>query len=252
MKNLVEIYEKTIEEYPDEYVPILVANKSRIIWQIRQVLDKCKPGGHLLDIGAGIVPFMYICSKLGYNTTIVDDFADDTYQSAGTDEVLGLFREQGVSVKAGNTFSDDLSFISEDIYDLITSHDSMEHWHNSPKNMFHTLWGNISPSGLLWIGVPNCVNLRKRITVPFGYGKWSAMEDWYEKPEFRGHVREPDVADLKYISEDLGASRYEIIGKNWLGYRNPSKLIRNVTPFVDNFLQLRPSLCSDINLFAWK
>ena len=43
------------------------------------------------------------------------------------------------------------------------------------------------------VGVPNCVNLRKRLTVPLGRGKWSPMADWYEQPSFRGHVREPDA-----------------------------------------------------------
>jgi hypothetical protein len=40
--------------------------------------------------------------------------------------------------------------------------------------------------------------------VPLAYGEWSSMSDWYETPEFRGHVREPDVEDLRYIAHDIG------------------------------------------------
>ena len=64
------------------------------------------------------------------------------------------------------------------------------------------------------------MNLRKRITVPLGYGKWSRMEDWYEEDRFRGHVREPDVADLRYIGADLDLKNIEILGRNWLGYQS--------------------------------
>jgi hypothetical protein len=139
-----------------------------------------------------------------------------------------------------------------DGYNLVTSHDSMEHWHNSPKKMLHRFWDLMKSGGVMWIGVPNCVNIRKRITVPFGYGKWSTMKDWYEPEIFRGHVREPDVGDLRYIASDLGASQTKIDGKNWLAYRHHRKIIRLAAPIIDPALRLKPSLCSDIYLFAWK
>ena len=72
--------------------------------------------------------------------------------------------------------------------------------------------------GLFVLGVPNRVNLRKRVFVPFGYGKWSSMKDWYESPVFRGHVREPDVDDLRYIARDLHLRDWQVFGRNWLGY----------------------------------
>jgi hypothetical protein len=79
----------------------------------------------------------------------------------------------------------------------------MEHWHHSPKALFGQLMRALRPGGLFFLGVPNCVNLRKRLMVPLGRGKWSPMGDWYEQPVFRGHVREPDVDDLWYIARDL-------------------------------------------------
>ena len=45
------------------------------------------------------------------------------------------------------------------------------------------------------LGVPNCVNLRKRITVPLGRGKWVVHGRLArQRPTSGGHVREPDVA----------------------------------------------------------
>jgi hypothetical protein len=88
----------------------------------------------------------------------------------------------------------------------------------------------LKPGGLFFLGVPNCVNLRKRITVPLGAGKWSAIEEWYEREMFRGHVREPDVGDLRYIARDLGLRDVRIFGRNWLGYASRHGWVRALTP----------------------
>ena len=97
----------------------------------------------------------------------------------------------------------------------MTSFDSMEHWHHSPKRLFRQVSAQLlKPRGRFVLGVPNCINARKRLSVPLGIGKWSAIEDRYEEPEFRGHVREPDVADLRYIARDMGLKDVQIFGRN--------------------------------------
>ena len=102
------------------------------------------------------------------------------------------------------------------------------------------------------LGVPNCVNLRKRIMVPCGFGAWSLMKDWYEPPVFRGHVREPSVGDLRYIAQDMNLTNVSILGRNWLGYVSRYKTVRAITPLVDGFLAHFPSLCADIYLLGTK
>jgi len=118
--------------------------------------------------------------------------------------------------------------------------------------MFHQLMTALKPNGLFIIGGPNCVNLRKRLTVPFGVGKWTPMSDWYEVEQFRSHVREPDVDDLRYVAADLGLRDIKIIGRNWTGYRSKFRAARIITPFIDRFLRFWPSLCSDIYLVGRK
>lgn len=252
MKNHIPtLFDEVLESYPPRFQAMIRPNRSRLLWQLKTAVDKVPEGGSILDIGAGVVPFMLVLARMGYKTAIMDDFGDNTYPREEVDVVLRLFNEAGVQIIRGDAFEDPQNFPLKNM-DMMTTHDSMEHWHNSPKTFFHVLWGRLNPNGLFWIGVPNCVNLRKRITVPLGYGKWSAMKNWYEEPIFRGHVREPDVGDLAYIARDLKASKFEIVGKNWLGYRHPKSWVRTITPLIDKPMQLRPSLCSDIYLFAWK
>src|SRR5262249_24776676 len=106
----------------------------------------------------------------------------------------------------------------------------------------------LKPGGRFVLGCPNCVNLRKRITVPFGIGKWSEMSEWYEKPVFCSRVSEPDVDDLLYIAKDMSLKDPKIVGRNWLAYRSRFGVLRPIAPFVDWPLRLFPRLCADIYL----
>jgi len=74
---------------------------------------------------------------------------------------------------------------------------------NSPKPVFAAVMRTLRPGGLFVLAGPNCANLRKRITLLLGRGKWGAMQDWYDAPRFRGHVREPDVEVLRYIAHGI-------------------------------------------------
>jgi len=250
MNEVEQLFSDIYAEYPHEFRPILKGNKARIIWQVAVVRQHVRSGGRIVDIGSGIVPFMLICQKLGYQTVVIDDLEDATYKTDASSSVLKIFRESGMECITADAFTDSLDGL-EDL-ELVTSHDSMEHWHNSPKRMFHKFWSKMNDGAFFFLGVPNCVNLRKRITVPFGRGKWSQMTDWYEPDVFRGHVREPDVDDLRYIARDLKASSIQIMGRNWIGYRHTSRFIRTVTPVIDRTMQFFPSICSDIYLLARK
>jgi len=136
--------------------------------------------------------------------------------------------------------------------DGVTTFDSMEHWHHSPRRLFRQLLTALKPGGVFIIGVPNCVNLRKRMTVPFGMGKWSTMDEWYEPEIFRCHVREPDVNDLKYIANDLGLIDVRIVGRNWLGYASRFGWVRSLTSLADRLLWSFPSLCANIYMIGKK
>src|SRR5690606_24685391 len=120
------------------------------------------------------------------------------------------------------------------------------------KELFHQVIDKLRPGGAFILGAPNCVNLRKRITTPLGWGKWSALADWYEQPVFRGHVREPDVADLRYIAADMGLRDVEIFGRNWIGHLSPNPLVRAATFVLDRPLRLAPSLCADLYMIGQK
>ena len=121
----------------------------------------------------------------------------------------------------------------------VTCFHSVEHWHSSPKKLFADVMTALAPRGLFILAAPNAVNLRKRLTVPLGYGNWSPMTEWYDTHRFRGHVREPVVADLRAIASDMGLVDVTILGRNWLGETIGIEAVRLATRVVGRLLELR-------------
>ena len=253
--SLRSILYELARQYPASLVDEQISDTKRIAYNIslamRAAVSKPVDELEICDLGGGVGLFSVGCAAFGFKRSVlVDDFDDSINHQLGATP-LDLHRSHGVEI-----FSRDvIQFGIEDIegsFDIITSFDSMEHWHNSPKRLFESVFRKLRPNGVFVLGVPNCVNLRKRISVPMGIGKWSDMESWYEADHFRGHVREPDTKDLLYIGRDMKLIDLKLYGCNWLGYGSRFRLARIATLFFDYPLRLRPSLCSDIYLVGRK
>jgi SAM-dependent methyltransferase len=236
--------------YPAALIPGQIRDIPRIAFNIRLIVARLGCDVSVCDLGGGIGLFSVGCAASGMRTTLVDDFNDAVnHEFANVTDIV--HRRFAVKVLNTDVVASPPDFPAGSL-DVVTSFDSIEHWHNSPKPLLRRALSWLRPGGLMIIGVPNCVNLRKRLTVPFGAGKWSSMADWYEQAPFRGHVREPDVDDLKYIARDLKLENTQIIGRNWLGYVHRSALVRRLTPLVDMPLRAFPALCADLYLIGTK
>ena len=238
-----------VTRYPEGLRPSQVSDLARQVFHVSTVRSLV-PGGAVADIGGGMGIFSAGCAALGMDATLIDDFSDPANEQHG-ETPLDVHRSLGVKIECRDVIADGLGAAPESL-DIVTSFDSMEHWHASPKALFAEVMVSLRPGGWFLLGVPNCVNLRKRVTVPLGRGKWSEMSTWYERPTFRGHVREPDVDDLQYIARDMGLVDVRLMGRNWMGYANTRAWVRRLTPLVDRPLQARPSLCSDLYLLGRK
>jgi len=204
----------------------------------------------IVDVGGGWGAFAASCSALGMTAMLLDDFGDPGKIDTN-DPRQSLPGDYDVAVINSDVIKDGLG-LSPGSVDAVTSFDMIEHLHDSPKPFLHDAIKALRSNGVLLLGAPNCVNLRKRITVPLGNGSWSDFSDWYDKEVFRGHVREPDVNDLKKIAQDISLYDYQIIGRNWSGYSNERQIVRTLTKTIDNILRRFPSLCSDLYLLGRK
>ncbi len=197
------------------------------------------------DLGGGNTLLAPGFAAMGLKRSVlIDDFGDvDNSWILNSDN--SAHNQLGVEIYSRDLIADGFKNVDGQ-FDIVTSINSMEHWHNSPKKLFEDVYSKLNPGGTFLLGTPNCVNLRKRLTGLFGKAKWSGMGDWYEESTFRGHVREPDVEDLRYIAENMGLKDIKIIGRNWSGHYSISPLTQRITKIVDLPLRAFPSLCADI------
>jgi SAM-dependent methyltransferase len=254
VKPSLETIQIELKKVASQYPALMVSEQQRdiprVAFNIGLVAQRRGGNVRICDLGGGIGLFSVGCAALGMKSTLVDDFSDNVNR-VYAEVPATLHARYGVEVVSTDVVDAPPTFASGS-FDVVTTFDSMEHWHHSPKRLFSETMRWLKPGGLLIIGVPNCVNLRKRLTVPFGIGRWSPMEEWYEASRFRGHVREPDTNDLRYIAKDLALENVEIIGRNWLGYVSRFAWVRGLTPLVDGPLRLFPSLCADLYLLGNK
>jgi len=247
---LREHLRQVARRFPDPVARMHLVNLDRTLFDIGLVAERRGTTVRLVDLGGGVSLFSLGCAVLGMDTVLVDDFADPQNLEHGP-SLLAEHRTAGVDILERNIVEDSVDFPPESL-DVAVSFHSIEHWHRSPKKLFADVRRSLRPGGLFILAGPNNVNLRKRLTALVGRAKWSAMADWYEAEFFRGHVREPDVGDLRYIGADMGLEGIEIIGRNWLGRRSPHRATRVATAVVDRVLRLVPGLCSDIYLVGTK
>lgn len=233
--------------YPASLAAIELADVPRIAFHVRLVMGH--GGGPVCDVGGGVGLFSVGCAALGLGAILVDDFGDDA-RGVSVDGVLAIHESLGVEILRHDVTRG--LALPPDSLGAVTCFHSIEHWHGSPKALFTDLIAALRPGGLFLLAGPNAVNLRKRLTVPLGYGNWSAFAEWYDAATFRGHVREPTVQDLREIGARLELADISIFGRNWLGLANPHPVLRTAARIADPLLRLRPSLCSDIYLMGRK
>jgi SAM-dependent methyltransferase len=206
--------------------------------------------GRVCDVGGGYGLFAVGCAHVGLEAILIDDFFD-VERVGMLDSILGLMDRHGVDVRRRDIIADGLDLEPASL-DGITCFHVLEHLPFSPKPLFREMAAALRDGGAFLLAGPNAVNLRKRLSVPFGHGAWSAMDDWYETERFRGHVREPSVADFGYIARDLELERVEITGMNFLGLSTVEPLKRRAAAVIDRPLRRWPALCSDLYLLGDK
>ncbi len=221
------------------------------------------PGKHIVDLGAGLCWFDPILRKLGPEVTLVDDYGggggvDKERRDAALAVLDRLKSDFGIRVEEIDFLKHPLPFADATV-DAVTCFHSLEHWHDSPKALFAEIVRVLRPGGHVIFATPNAANIRKRVTVFLGKNNWAPLDEWYhEPPPFRGHVREPVLADLHRILEWNGLRVVGSHGRNFIGREShalswlPRPLLHAVADVTQQVLQFFPTLCSDLHVVGQK
>ena len=221
-------------------------------------------GKHLLDLGAGTSAFGPVAAAMGMQVSIADDFGggggvDEKNHSQVRDLIASWEKQLGIRVIESDILTQPLPLEAASV-DVVTCINSLEHWHHSPKRLFREINRVLRPRGCLVLVTPNAANLRKRISALAGRNIWDRLDWWYHDgdPVFRGHVREPIIADLKQIMVWNGLEVVDVCGRNFLGQQSkalgflPPLVLKRSVAAMDWMLRLLPTLCSDIHVIGRK
>src|SRR6476469_4866535 len=165
-EELRDLLHELASKYPPQLHDYVFADLKRTAFHVDFVRERMPPNITLCDVGGSHSLFPVACAALGMRVVVIDAY---DYMSQARREVFkNVYNPYRVTRIKRDCATQSITY-PEDTFDVVTSFDSIEHWHGSPKPALHALKQALRPGGLFFIGVPNCVNLRKRLTVPFGY-----------------------------------------------------------------------------------
>jgi len=206
-----EAIQRTINEFPFKgYMTYEEKGINGAYWNIANTVQHhLRLGSTILDVGCGPCDKTAILQFLGYHCSAYDDLQDDWHKiPVNREKILSFAKKCGIDFKQA---TGGLLPFDKSSFDMIMLHDVMEHLHDSPRDTLNDLLELATPEGLLFVTVPNAVNIRKRMDVVLGKTNLPPFEEYYWYPgSWRGHVREYVRRDLVKLSEYLNLEVLEL------------------------------------------
>jgi 2-polyprenyl-3-methyl-5-hydroxy-6-metoxy-1,4-benzoquinol methylase len=191
------------------------ARKSGYLDMVKKVEKWSGTDVDVLDFGAGPCDKTALFSKVGMRVTAFDNLNDSWVLKDGNRQKILDFAKDANIEYIMPTEEDPYPWNSK-MYDVIMSHDVLEHFHSSPRILLNKLLECLKPGGLLITTVPNAANIRKRLHLAVGKTNYNRYDYfyWYPGP-WNGHVREYVKNDLvllnKYLKlEEVSLTSYHL------------------------------------------
>ncbi len=164
-------------------------------------------GGRVLDLGCGGMDKTGLLALMGYEMHAADDFQDPWHLRDNNLEKLRNFaKEFGIALTVQDIGNYKLDY-PENYFDGCMINAVIEHLHESPKDLLNNAGHWLREGGILFVTMPNSVDLRKRLSVILGKSNYQSVEMFYENiGPWRGHVREYTLAEQEYILRKNGFS----------------------------------------------
>ncbi len=208
-KKLEESWQIVLDKFPFENY-INTARKSGYFDMVKKVAKWSGTNVDVLDFGAGPCDKTALFALAGMNVTAFDTLEDTWHKAENNREkILQFAKDIGINYVMP-TADNPLPFMDKK-FDVIMSHDVLEHFHSSPRVILNKLITCLKPGGILAITVPNAANLRKRLHLLMGKTNYNRYDYFYWYPGFwNGHVREYVKDDLVQMNNFIGMELIEL------------------------------------------
>lgn len=159
-------------------------------------------GKKILDIGSGIGIMAIALKNLGAEVTGVDKFIfpderENFYSIFDFEKMKSIWEENSFKVVKSDIAYEKLPFSDGD-FDIVICDATIEHFDNSPKDLFKEVHRVLKNKGLFLVTTPNLASLLKRLRF-FIFGRspnWD-LKDFFESgPNFKGHRREFTLLEM--------------------------------------------------------
>lgn len=203
VKSTKDAFNSLKAKYP---IPNYVDGKEVEYIFIADLIRRFLPqGGRILDIGAGGMDKTGLMALLGYEMHAVDDFQDPWHLRDNNVEKLKLFAgDFGITLTVQKRRDYTLNY-PENYFDGCMVNDVIEHLHESPRELLNNAGYWLREGGYLFVTMPNCVSLRKRLAVLGGRSNYPSVQMFYQCiGPWRGHLREYTLAEQEYILRKSG------------------------------------------------
>lgn len=220
---------------------------------VDRIMYLYRQSGTLIDLGGGIALPNGVLAQLGMSVYVADMLEDywehRPHNHSKVAQEVELLKACGVRFLVRDISKYDLTadFAGNSV-DVIASFHCMEHLHSSPRLVLQSAMRVLKPGGKLIIEVPNAANARKRLALLLGRTNYTPYNDFFYTERFWGHIREYTKGDLQCLARNLGASRYQITGKNSIYGRWVTNIPSWFRWCSDVALRLFPGLCSSLVL----
>ncbi|MGK2961044.1 MAG: class I SAM-dependent methyltransferase [Gemmatimonadaceae bacterium] len=221
MSAITKAINDVCERFPIEGYMTPVKHDGAYATIANTALKYLPPGARILDFGCGPCDKTAILQSLGFECAGCDDLEEDWHKAPGQrDTILTFAKESGIDFRLHN--GQGIPF-EPDAFDMVMMHDVLEHIHDSPRELLNDLMERTTPEGILFITVPNQVNIKKRIEVLLGRTNLTAYETFYWSDiPWRGHVREYVRDDLVKLADYLGLDILELRGVDHMLQKVPA------------------------------
>lgn len=207
--DLEKAWEILSREFPFKNY-IRSARKIGYFTMVEKTVQWSSRNAHVLDFGAGPCDKTALFAMIGMKVTAIDDLQDAWHKFKTNKEKIFSFAERmEISYQIPNENGE--YQLPDKQFDVLMSHDVLEHLHTSPRYHLNKYLGRVKPGGLMVITVPNAANLRKRLSLLMGKSNYNRFQYYYWYPgTWRGHIREYVRNDLVLLNQYLGLELLEL------------------------------------------